>query len=173
MEQDWRQVTAIDVGWRNFAWCTLDTAHLRQPLQWHVEDLWQPSPQRRRQPTKDDLMRIATEWCDRHDALLRSSDMIVLENQMRTPCIILNAAIYSRCYNRAHVVHPMTVGAYWKLPTTREAKKARAVAIVDRIVNGNYPAANKRDDLADTFLMAAWAMCTTGAATKEDFLLPQ
>lgn len=169
---DWHQVTAIDVGWRNFAWCTMDTAHLRQPLQWHVEDLWQPTPQRRRQPTKEDLMRIATEWCNRHEDLLRTSDVIVLENQIRTPCIVLNAAIYSRCHNRAYVAHPMTVGAYWKLPTTRDAKKARAVEIVYDLTNGEFPRANKRDDLADTYLMAAWGMCVLAkGAVKEDFLL--
>jgi len=170
---DWVQVTAIDVGWRNFAWCTLDTAHLQQPLQWHVEDLWLPNPQRRRQPTKEDLMQIATEWCDRNEQVLRTSDVIVLENQIRTPCIVLNAAIYSRCHGKARVVHPMTVGAFWKLPTSREAKKARAVVIVDSIVRGNFPRASKRDDLADTYLMAAWGMCQQGVATKEDFLLMQ
>ncbi len=167
---DWKQVTAIDVGWRNFAWCTLDTAHLTEPLHWHVEDLWEARPSRRKTPTKEDLMQIATEWCDRNEPILRSSDLVVLENQIRTPCIVLNAAIFSRCYGRARVVHPMTVGAYWKLPTTRDAKKAKGIVIAQQITRNAFPRVYKRDDLADTFLMAAWGMMQVGGATHHDFL---
>lgn len=170
MSGDWKQVTAIDVGWRNFAWCTLDTAHLTEPLHWHVEDLWQPHPTRRKVPDLEDLMRIATEWCDRNEAVLRSSDLVVLEDQIRKPCIALNAAIFSRCFGRARAIHPMTIGAFWKLPTTREAKKAKAVMIAQQITHDAFPRTYKRDDLADTFLMAAWGMIQVGGATIHDFL---
>lgn len=115
-------------------------------------------------------MQLATEWCDRNEAVLKSSDLVVLENQIRTPCIVLNAAIYARCFGRARVVHPMTVGAYWKLPTQREPKKAKAVEIVDTVTSGGFPRTYKRDDLADTFLMAAWGMIQVEGAKLSDFL---
>jgi len=147
------QVTAIDVGYRNFAWCTLSA----QGIVSHDKvDLWPLQANRRRHPTKTDLIRITRDWCMQHAQLLGESDLIVLENQIRDPFIVMNTVIQTLYFDKVTVAHPMTVGAYWQLPVKREAKKARGVKVA--LAHGVVLPPGKQDDLADTWLMARWAL---------------
>lgn len=152
-EGDLIQVTAIDAGYRNFAWCTKNRF---ETLSHGVVDLWAPQAGRRRKPTRDDLVRVAYAWCAEHQDLLRASDIIVLENQIREPYVIINTVIQTLFITRTRVVHPMTVGAYWRLPVKREQKKARAVELVQQY--GVALPLAKRDDMADAWLMAEWQL---------------
>lgn len=153
---DYKRVAAIDVGYRNFACCILDNQDLTEPLFWEVCDLWPVAPKRRRQPTKLDLVAITVQWCRQHNEQLALCDVIVLENQIREPCIIMNTVVQALYFDKAQVVHPMTVGAYWHLPPTRDAKKQAGIEVVRQ--HGVVLVGNKVDDLADTWLMAAWVL---------------
>lgn len=150
---DFWQVTAIDVGLRNFAWCTLNPHEI---LAHDNVDLWAPALGRRRKPTRTDLVKIARDWCEQHAALLSSSDRIVLENQIREPYIVLNTVIQTLYYNKTVVAHPMTVGAHFGLPHKRLAKKARGIEVA--VANGVALPEGKQDDLADAWLMARWGL---------------
>jgi len=153
MAADFWQVTAIDVGYRNFSWCTLNPHGI---VSHDTVDLWQPQPKRRRQPTRSDLVAITRQWCLANDDLLRSSDRIVLENQMRDPFIVMNVVIHALYFDKVVVVHPMTVGSYWHLPHTRVQKKAAAVTLAQQ--HGVVLPSGKQDDAADTYLMAMWEL---------------
>jgi hypothetical protein len=153
MNADFWQVTAIDVGYRNFSWCTLNPDGI---LSHDNVDLWAPRAKRRRQPTRNDLVAITVQWCREHAQLLDSSDRIVLENQMRDPFIVMNTVVQALYYNKVVIVHPMTVGSYWRLPTTRVQKKAAGVAVAQQ--HGVVLCQGKQDDMADTWLMAQWQL---------------
>ncbi len=154
---DFWQVTAIDVGLRNFAWCTLNP----QDIVAHDKiDLWAPAPGRRRHPTRTDLVRITRDWCLTHGALLAASDRIVLEHQLRQPFILMNTVIQTLYYDKVVIVHPMTVGAHFKLPAKREAKKAKGIEVAQ--AHGVHLPAGKQDDLADAWLMAKWQLGVLG-----------
>jgi hypothetical protein len=163
---DYVRVCAIDAGTRNFAYCFVDNLHWREPLRWTKEDLWREQPNRRRTPTKEDVVAITVAWCRRNAAALAECDYVVLENQIRIPFIVMNTVIQALHYDKCVSVHPMTVGAYYGLPKTREAKKAAGIAVVVR--NGvNFGVANgKIDDLADAWLMAVYQLIQTGALSE-------
>jgi len=150
---DFWQVLAIDVGYRNFAWCAVNPHGV---VSHDNVDLWAPRAKRRRVPTRTDLVAITREWCIQHAELLATSDRIVLENQMREPFIVMNTVLHALFFDKVVVVHPMTVGAYWHLPTTRAQKKAAGIQIA--LENGVYLPEGKQDDLADTWLMAQWQL---------------
>jgi len=150
---DFYQVTAIDIGYRNFSWCTLNAHEI---VSHDNVDLWRPQAKRRRQPTKNDLVDITVNWCKQHKQLLDDSDRIVLENQMREPFIVMNTVIHALYHDKVIVVHPMTVGAYWHLPVVRAQKKAAAIALAQ--FHGVALHADKADDMADTYLMAKWQL---------------
>lgn len=157
-------VVGIDAGFRNFAWCAVDNEDWRSPQQWNAEDLWPPRKGRSKVPDKTDCVNITVHWARRNKAMLDAADEIVLENQMRTPFIIINAVIQALYPEKTTVVHPTTVGAFWRLPRTRELKKEAGVEVVKK--NGaTLMRANggKLDDLADAWLMAVYCLVQRGA----------
>ena len=158
---DYLRVCAIDAGTRNFAWCVVDNTYWREPLVWRKEDLWAPKPQRRSVPTKEDIIVITMEWIAANRDALNDCDLIVLEKQMRTPFIITNTVINTCFYGKTVQVHPMTIGAYWKLPKTRARKKPAGVEVVSR--HAVIPRTAKPDDLADTWMMAVYYLISKGA----------
>lgn len=160
-----RRVAAIDVGLRNFAWCVADTQEFRHPVHWEVLDLWRPEPNRRRHPTRDQIVRLIVEWCRANHNLLSTCDTIVLENQLREPYTSMNTVIHALYLERVVVCHPMRVGAFWKLPKTRDLKKAAGIATV--LANGVLlPPAPKLDDLADAWLMATYQLVMEGGLSE-------
>ncbi len=167
---DFCQIMAIDVGTRNFAWCVVCNNHWRKPLHWQHEDLWAPQPNRRRAPTKTDIVRITVDWVRRRKHILDECDCIVLENQMRTPFIVMNTVIQSLYFNIVSIIHPMTVGTFWSLPKQREHKKTRGVQVTLAHTR-NIPAAGKEDDLADAWLMAVYEMIQRQAIGKGELSL--
>lgn len=155
------RVCAIDAGTRNFAWCIVDKDRWREPAIWRREDLWAPAPGRRRKPTKNDLVEIAVGWYKRNRPLLRTCDLIVLENQIREQFIVLNTALHALMHPQVQVVHPMSVGSFWGLPKTRELKKPAGVQVC-RANGVALVEGEKADDLADTWLMAVHAFAARG-----------
>jgi Poxvirus A22 protein len=164
---DYKRVCAIDAGYRNFAYCIVDNNNWRKPLHWHKEDLWKPEAGKRGVPTKEDVVRITHEWCRLHWKQLRECDCIVLENQLRTPFIIMNTVIHALFFNRCSVVHPMTVAAFFKLPKTRAEKKAASVVAVGAYAEIDTQL-RKVDDLADAWLMAVWKLVQEGAISRKE-----
>lgn len=160
---DYRRVLAIDAGTRNFSYCLLDTLHWREPLEWRKEDLWAPEPGRARKPTKQDMVTLTVLWLRAHAYLFDGVDLVVLEAQIRTPFIIMNAVIQAYCYDKCRVVSPMTIAARFHLPKQREPKKAATIKLVQRYATFDT-AHIKLDDLADSWLMAAWGLLETKGA---------
>lgn len=169
---DYRRVLAIDAGTRNFAYALLDTLNWREPLVWKKVDLWAPEPGRSRKPSKQDMVDMTIAWIRDNEALFNNTDLVVLEAQIRTPFIIMNAVLQTHCYDKCRVVSPMTVAAYFKMPKTRELKKAAGIAIVKQFSKFDGTSHAKLDDLADAWLMAAWGLVECGGLSgKELFLL--
>lgn len=167
-----KRVCAIDCGTRNFAWCVVDRFDIRSPVVWRLEDLWAPAPGRRRHPTKVDSVGMAVRWVRANFDMLRTCDAIVLENQMRETFIVLNSAIHALLYDRVDVVHPMTVGTFWGLPTDRENKKLQGIACCK--ANGARLAeTGKQDDLADVWLMAVYYLHLKGAIPLSSLVIFQ
>ena len=165
---EYKFVVAIDAGYRNFAVCAADNTDWQQPRTWYTEDLWKKRPGRRTEPDKNDCVEIALLWCKRNKRILDAADAIVLENQMRTPYIIINATIQALYFAKCTVVHPMSVAAFWQLPKTRELKKAAGVAVVQ--ANGavlSRANEGKLDDMADAWLMAVYFLVELGAVRED------
>ncbi len=163
---DYVRVCAIDAGTRNFAYCVVDNFTWNAPLRWKKEDLWAPEPGRRRKPTKEDILYLTYAWVDRNKSWLDHCDVIVLENQMRTPFIIMNTVIHTAFFNKTISVSPMTIAAYFKLPKTREAKKPAAVNVAKSYCVMDEKVV-KPDDLADAWLMAVWGLIQKGGVSSK------
>ncbi len=164
---DYACVCAIDVGYRNMAFCVVDNNNWRKPLVWQKVDLWAPAAGRRGVPTKDDVLRITHDWCRANWKLLRACDAIVLENQLRTPFIIMNTVIQALFLSRTTVVHPMTVASFFKLPKTRAEKKVAGILAVGAYAEIDTKS-GKVDDLADAWLMATWKLVQLGAISVKE-----
>lgn len=96
-------------------------------------------------------------------------DLIMLEKQMRTNFIVMNTVIQSLFFTRARVVSPMTVGSFFKLPKTREQKKAAGVNVCRRFaLIDDVNQAGKLDDLADAWMMCAYGLVQRGAISAKE-----
>ena len=167
---DYRCVVAIDAGYRNFAWCCVDRFSWKQPLHWRLEDLWPRRAGRRAKPQREDIIRFTMDWCQDHEDELKKADVIVLEKQMRVPFIVQNTVFRVLFPEKVRMVHAMTVGAYFKLPKTRDKKKAAAVEFlqVSGIQFPRLPRYKKKDDLADAWLMAVYQLQQEGQVEKDE-----
>lgn len=152
---DWKRVCAIDVGYRNFAWCALDSTNWQAPDAWCVVDMWKPRKGRRLKPTTEQAVELMVEWVEEHKILLQGCDVIVLERQLRSPFLEMNAALLALLHGRVKTVNTMTVAATFHLPKKRALKKLATVELCQRSVQ-NMPktATGKLDDLADAWAMA-------------------
>lgn len=168
---DYVRVCAIDVGSRNFAYCVVDNTNYLTPLVWKREDLWEPikAQSKHVKPTKDEAVQMAHNWCRLNQGMLDACDLIVLENQLRDCFIIMNTVVHALFYHKVRVLHPMTVGAYFGLPKTRELKKARAVDLVSQVATFD-PRETKKDDLADAWLMAVYGLIDKKGIARESVL---
>lgn len=163
---DYARVCAIDPGTRNFSFCVADNFTWRRPIQWTLVDLWPPAPGRRATPTTEDVVAVTHQWCADNDELLRSCDTIVIEKQMRTPFIVMCTVIQALYFSRVRVVSPMTVGAFFNLPKTRQAKKAAGVVVCKK--HAVMEDVDKLDDLADAWMMTVWALVKRGAISARE-----
>lgn len=165
-----KRVCAVDVGYRNFAWCVVDAVHVRDPVAWQVEDLWPNTNfQNRRTPRFEDLVRITSAWIDRNRTLLDTCTDVVLETQMRQPFVVMNTTIAAILGTlKVKQVAPMTVRAFYELPYKRRDKKAASVALAKQFAN--MPHNNKQDDLADAWLMAVRELCDGKKSKKATVL---
>lgn len=154
-----RTVIALDVGTRNLGVAVVDNRNWRAPKRWVKVDILGKN----KKPSVDVIVKCTVKWVRDHAYWFESADAVVLENQLRTPFIVMNAVISALHLEKVVVVHPLKVGRFWNLPTTRAAKKKAAVACVAQ--NGAvFPAvaSGKYDDLADAWLMAVWMLIELG-----------
>jgi len=161
---DYQRVCAIDPGTRNFSYCVVDNNNWREPLRWGKEDLWAPAAGKRGKPTKEQVVGITHAWCDRNHAWLRECDIIMIEGQIRKQFIVMQTVIHALYYVKVRIVHPMTVGSFFRFPPTREEKKAATVRFVVR--HATIPATDKQDDYADAWCMAVYCLIKRGAISK-------
>lgn len=153
------RVLALDVGTRNLGVALVSSDQVRKPEQWLRVDLMGKKRLSQKQADPESIVRATVHWVRNHKAWFDSCDAIVLERQMRTPFIVMNAVISALYLEKVQIVHPLTVGKFWGLPTTRVAKKAAGVACVAQ--NGALipkDAHGKYDDMADAYLMAVFQL---------------
>lgn len=165
---DYFRICAIDAGTRNFAFCVIDNVSWRDPLVWRKQDLWPPKCGRKTRPTTQDIVQLTRQWVADNRGMLDGCDMIVLEKQMRTPFIVQNAVIQTLMFEKCVEVHPVSVGAWWKLPRRREAKKEAGVVQVQHYAT-IPPNMGKPDDLADAWLMAVYMMVRENVISQNNF----
>lgn len=158
----YRRVCAIDVGYRNFAYCIVDTNNWREPLYWRNFELWPHDFK----PNLDDIVGVTVTWCRQNKGMLDACDTIVLERQMRDRFQVMNAVIHALFFGKVRTVNPQSLGAYYRLPKKRAAKKVGGVDYAKR--NGVlFPVADKLDDYADAWLMATWQLFDGGVDPRD------
>jgi hypothetical protein len=147
----------------------MDNNSWRHPDVWEKDDLWIPDGKKRMKPTKQDCLRIMWEWCHRNKDMIADCDLIILEQQIRTPFIIMNTVVESLYFRKTRQVSAMTIAKFFELPKTREKKKKAGVN-----VTGNHvvlpPGYEKLDDLADAWMMAMWGLIQNNAISKKELV---
>jgi hypothetical protein len=142
-----KRVLGIDAGYKNFAYCELQEG-IRRPFTWKNVSLFEGSYD------EEKLFAGTMQWCLDNADLLKAVDRIVLERQMKMKFAVINTVIRSLYYKKTIVVNPLTVGKHYGLPRTRAEKKKAAVNYVSKLTAFNASATRKKDDLADSYLLA-------------------
>jgi hypothetical protein len=147
-----RRIVGVDAGYVNFAVCGIDTSAPDHPYYWKVRPLFTGTFSEER------LAKAVYAWINLPEVkeLLENADEIILERQMTMKFQAVNHCIRFLYFDKTKEVHPNTVRALFRLPETRRAKKKAAVDLVaSRVI---FPIKKgKKDDLADSFLLALYA----------------
>lgn len=148
------RVFAVDVGIRNLAFCVTDAGRLVAWQNVGLADDYKPS----------ENVRYVMQFCKEHQDLLESSDMLVIERQMRVNMRIIESVLHALYYDKCTVVHARTVKARFGLcKRNYRQNKLAAVECVEAMLGprrGDCPLvdaffhARKKDDLADCYLMS-------------------
>jgi Holliday junction resolvasome RuvABC endonuclease subunit len=152
-------VVGIDVGYRNLGMAVVRDGDWQRPVFWQVENLL-PG----KKYSEEALYQATRNWCVKYAYFLGEAKAIVLERQMTQKFAVMNTVIRTLYHDKTIVVHPSTVGALHKLPSTRAEKKKAAVQLVNS--NVPIPAASKQDDLADAMLLVTWHLFSTYPDTR-------
>ena len=156
------RIAGLDAGTRNLGFCVIETPDVQNPIVWMHVDLF-PRRRDKGKPTSVEIVTATVHWLRGHRALLESCDVIVLENQMRTPFEILNAVVSAHYLEKVEVLNPRTVGRFWGLPSQRAPKKKAGVSCVAQNGCQFPPVRNKKyDDVADAWLLAVYAAVHRG-----------
>jgi len=148
------RILGIDAGYANLAYCEIDTDDHRHPIIWNCCRILEGKYSEK--AFFDAVYRWATgELMYR---LFQRVDRIVLERQMTPKFAVINVVIRTLYFAKCVEHNPQTVGAYFRLPRDRTSKKKAAITLVSR--NAALPAAKKKDDLADAYLLAIYEMQT-------------
>jgi hypothetical protein len=149
-------IVAIDVGVKNLAYCAMRDG---QVLEWQNAPLLEPDE--RYKPSH--LVMYVARWARRNSALLHSADRVVIERQMRCNMRIIEAALHALHYEKCSIVSACDVKDRFglRMNNYRLNKKA-AVAHVDLHLHTQrdeqwralFEVSSKKDDLADSYLMA-------------------
>lgn len=142
-----KRVLGIDAGYKNFAYCELQEG-IKRPFTWKNLALFEGVYD------EEKLFAGTMQWCLDNADLLKSVDRIVLERQMKMKFAVINTVIRSLHYKKTIVVNPLTVGKHYGLPRTRAEKKKAAVNYVSKLCAFPASATRKKDDLADSYLLA-------------------
>lgn len=143
----------IDAGFANHACCALDY-DWRRPVRWTNERIMEGKY------TEEKLWQATFKWCQANREMLEQASMIVLERQIEAPFKMMNTMIRTLHPHTAVIVSPATVGKRFGLSKTRKEKKEDAVNLVTKnlIAYSGMPKSKKKDDLADSYLLALWGL---------------
>jgi hypothetical protein len=150
-------VIGIDVGYANLACCSLD-ANWSSPIRWTNERILEGKY------TEEKLWSVTYQWCRENREFLGEASMIVLERQIEAPFKMMNTVIRTLYPNTAVVISPKTISAKYGRSHTRKEKKQEAVELVSK--NVMLPRAKKKDDLADSYLLALWGLQQLEVSTE-------
>ena len=160
-----RRIVGIDAGYINFAVCGIRTDDVEHPYYWVNRPLFFGKFSEER------LRAALVDWINLPEVreLLDAADEIVLERQMVMKYQAVNHCVFFRYPNKTTIVHPKTIQTFFKLPEGKKAKKKGAVDLVGtRCI---FPVKRgKKDDLADSFLLALWAGARSKPSLAQNFL---
>jgi hypothetical protein len=147
-------VVAIDVDIKNLSYCALRDGAI---VEWAnvslVEGTYRPS----------DSVHYVKRFTEVHAALLDAADLIVVEKQMRANMRIIASVLHALYYDKYKAVHARSVKARFGLsrPSYRLNKRAAVDWVLDNLQDANwfvrFQESPKKDDLADSYLMALFA----------------
>jgi len=128
-------------------------------------------------------VHLVKAFADKHEALFARADHVVVEKQLRANMRIIEALLHLSYYGKCAVVHARTIKAAYGL--SRGEYRLNKLAAVEWVTKrlerlddpwrARFEASRKRDDLADSYLLAhffcsrvcgAAARCATSAATS-------
>jgi len=157
------RVLGIDPGYKNFSWCILDK-DWSKPVRWANEALFDG------QLDEEKLWRSIYAWCAKHEEILNEVDQIVIERQIADSYRIIAATIrtFVRNPNKSVIIAPNTIAKHFGLPHTRAEKKRAAVKLVEKNVRIPVPEKKKKDDYADSFLLAYIGLQTHGIGVGDE-----
>ena len=160
-----RRVVGIDAGYVNFAVCAIDADNFHRPFYWKNSALFKGEFSQKK------LRQAIFNWLETDEVkgLLDGADQIVLEEQMVMKFQAVNHFIMSRYFDKTITVWPKTHAAYFGLPQDRKEKKKAGVELVGR--NAVLPIRKgKKDDLADSYLLAAYGHFCYNPKLKEGWV---
>ena len=163
-------VLAVDVGIRNIAYCAMLDGQI---VEWANEPLCEEV---RYEPASN--VRLVKAFVDKHAQLFARADHVVVEKQMRANMRIIEALLHLSHYDKCTIVHARTVKAAFGLSRSDyRLNKLAAVEYVSKRLEAlddpwraRFEASRKRDDLADSFLLAHFfgtrvvTPCTKGSS---------
>lgn len=159
------RVVGIDSGYVNFAVCGVDSRDLLHPYFWKNEPLF-TGPF-----SEEKLISAVYQWSQKPEIrqLLEEADVIVLERQMAKKFQAVNLCIRFQYFAKTIEVNPNSLGRLFNLPLDRKAKKKAAVDLVSSHVV--LPVKKgKKDDLADSFLLALYRQLDDLPDQKEGWI---
>lgn len=142
------KILGIDPGYRNFAYCLVNSHEWHRPEKWGRTELFSG-------PCTDEKLVTGTaSWCTRNAPMLEEADHIVIEYQKEKAMAIIATVIRAQYMHKTSWIHPATVGAFFHLPRER-AEKKKAAVVCSKANVGHFPKCpGKADDMADAYLLA-------------------
>jgi hypothetical protein len=147
-------VVVIDVGIKNLSYCALRDGEI---VEWAnvslVEGSYRPS----------DSVHYVKRFTEAHAELLEAAELIVVEKQMRANMRIIESVLHALYYAKCKAVHARSVKARFGLsrPSYRLNKRAAVYWVLDNLHDADwflrFQESPKKDDLADSYVMALFA----------------
>ena len=151
-------ILAIDPGLRNLAWCLMENGHV---VELNRSDIFGGGS-----VTTCDTFAAISSWCDHHESLFLTADVVVIEKQFIDSKLRLSSCLATvqtvlqcRSYNKHILVHAGTIKRMYS--TSRGNYRLNKQASIERAVSLNpllfEKQSGKLDDMADCFLLAHYA----------------
>lgn len=148
------KILAIDPGLRNLAWCMLNDGNIEEVSR---ADIFEGAS-----VAVATCFECISKWCDDHQHLFDSADIVVIEkqfmdNKMRLSACLstVQSVLQCRSYKKHILVHAGTIKKIYRTHRgTHKLNKQAAVEKATEISPYFRERAGKLDDMCDAFLLA-------------------